>query len=241
MGCLFNMNVRKLEIAAERLKCIKLEKKRCRNHHPPKRWLSKRERELILELLTLLAYRMRYIHLIKHGAGEKQLKYWRREIDGVHYEHKNKLREAYAPHFIAKYLRCDVSIVYNVLRQFAKTGDVLFSGDLGRKDRKMKRASLQKVDNDSKAGSMTNALSTGHMTAVVADGEIKSPTSVNADPYYRTSVGEDILPLYYKYSDLHCKKQQVLRTSIDIAASIFLQRFGYLPAEIRRHNARIVQ
>jgi hypothetical protein len=109
-------------------------------------------------------------------------------------------------------------MVYKVLKNFARTGHILFSGD--------KNQSHQKLRENGKTRKSDNALSAGRFRRATDNSAINTcPLSVDG----RTEISDDVPPIYFsdgsKTSDLF---------AYDIARTVYEKRHGGLPTHAKQ-------
>ncbi len=136
-----------------RLKKPVIEKKNQRS----KRWLSVKERELVVEMCRILALKMRitflafgdkdkpdpanvfklvYDHDTRYADSlpishyrKKAIKFYIHKLKSLKpYSQENLLYNA-SPYYAAKILDVDPSVIYTVLLQYARTGEIYFKND----------------------------------------------------------------------------------------------------------------
>lgn len=125
-----------------------------RKHHAwsknPCRYLSKTEREIVLDICKILSLRLAIIAIDKTIAklgGFKARSLWGDAKERIYdlYDERSKLRAELkfsqkksnkadinnhnSPHYAAKVLQIDVALVYRVLRKYAWTRSILFGRD----------------------------------------------------------------------------------------------------------------
>lgn len=195
-------------------------------------WISLKKRYGIIELCKALALRWREFELrrqIENLGGFCKRCHWpeknielirelRDELNKVRRQLRELKKERwdfhksnkkgnfytdYSPHFAAKLLGVDVVIVYRVLRMYAKTGNILFKGD-------MKLDACQ-GDSEDRAGNreqpQTHAGATYAKTQVV---ETKTLPENRLDIHHRDEVDEsDFLPESFKIAVSHKRKRVV--------------------------------
>lgn len=112
----------------------------------PIKLLSKKVRSLIIEMLGILAEKLRIVYLLDQEREktalarakkakwqevydiQKELQKHRRRLK--HYRHyTNRELYSYAPHRLAKIFGVNRSVIYRILSKYVLTGDVLFLGD----------------------------------------------------------------------------------------------------------------
>lgn len=109
-------------------------------------WLSQKKRYLIIEMVGILAEKLRIAYLVEQekekilAARKKEIK-WQEvyDIQKTLQQHRKRLKHyrhyssreiySYAPHRLAKIFAVNRSIIYRVLNKYVQTGDVLFLQD----------------------------------------------------------------------------------------------------------------
>lgn len=207
-----------LRSARKRLCKVDIRPKRNR-HKQPRPRLSKRQRELVVESLPSVSYKMRLAYLQYHRIGMQEAQELRIKLREIHDGFRRNRSAIFSPHQIAKSFGVDVYVVYMVLKQYARTGSISFSGD-------EKRLACVKARSKTKSGNKRTP-SLPVQNGATQKVEFKRPAQkrkpildVSKDRYYLSN--EDVPPASYRTP--FNPKRKVRYSWLELATMVYEQR-----------------